>query len=162
MNITSSSYFLQEYNNTVISNETVRLLLSCVRLDNVKDTYGKIYSLVGDNIQKEPWASTRRLIISYLNTLYFSRDLVSDEFWFEMGDRLTKVCSVSIVLEGLNLKSFNMTSEPKTSNIPNCLVGIMDKLHSDEYKQMCNNFYMEHKNRIDNDSYMYESLYLGN
>lgn len=68
----------------------------------------------------------RRAIIGYLNDVHFTSEALPDAWWFEMHTRLQKLCVVSAVLEGLNLRSFGAT--PEASDIPQALVGVMLKI----------------------------------
>lgn len=124
----SSAELLRRYNVELMSFESVRKLMASVAQNAQEETVSFINSMTTvrkaiDQIGLESTSQARRHIIGYLNDVYFTpEDQISDEWWFEMHTRLQKLCIVSMILEGDNLRSFGVI--PNESDIPQALVGI--------------------------------------
>jgi len=119
---------IKEYNNDLLSDARVRSLLASVVQDPQNETVNfeeSAYS-VRNGTKLIDNGEVRRKIIGWLNLVWFSRESLSTEWWFEMHTRLQKLLIVSMILEGDNLRSMGAT--PDKSDIPQCLVGIKYEL----------------------------------
>lgn len=124
----ASAKLLRYYNVDLMSFEVVRKLMASVTQNAQDETVSFVDSM--ESVRKamnqmgpESTGHARRQIIGYLNDVYFTpQDQISDEWWFEMHTRLQKLCIVSMILEGDNLRSFGVV--PNECDIPQALVGI--------------------------------------
>lgn len=122
---------IRKYNTDLMSDSLIRSLMSSVAQDAQNETISFAESVprlrkIVSETSRDTLQTARRSIIGYLNDVYFTSRAVPLEWWFEMHTRLQKLCVVSMVLEGLNLRSFG--AKPEESDIPQALVGIMLKV----------------------------------
>lgn len=119
---------LRRYNTELISNPDVRSFMAAVSQDPQKETVAFNESITpirnyASQIGPERTGQARRLIIGYLNDVFFTPFTdIPLQWWFEMHTRLIKVCTVSMVLEGDNLRSFGAV--PGEDDIPQALIGV--------------------------------------
>lgn len=110
---------IQSYNSKLMANDDIRMLMASLiqdpeseQLDETKSKIA-IKNIVTNNMAL--LGTPRRAIIGWLNECNFA-DL-TDKFWFEMHTRMHKILTVSIVLEGMNLKKM----DPQSSDIPTAI-----------------------------------------
>lgn len=123
---------LRRYNVELMSYAPVRQLMASVTQNPQNETISYVESM--DSVRKavkelgpEMSGQARRYIIGYLNDVYFTKqDELTDEWWFEMHTRLQKLCAVSMILEGDNLRSFG--ADPQKDDIPQALIGIFSTI----------------------------------
>lgn len=133
-NIMEAGVLLDEYNNNLMSNEHIRFLLRNVNQNAQNETIDldksneQLSNLIRSNSELYLGAP-RRAIIGWLNKVYFCSvaSKLPIEFWWEMNTRLTKLTTVSLILERENLKSFGV-EKLSEMDIPQCLVHVTDSL----------------------------------
>jgi hypothetical protein len=126
--MSDAASLLRRYNTELMSSRSVRQLMSSVSQDAQNETISYRESMVSVRnavqlIGPDSVGEARRSIIGYINDVYFTQNnTLSDEWWFEMHTRLQKLCVVSMILEGDNLRSFGAI--PQNDDIPQALVGV--------------------------------------
>jgi hypothetical protein len=99
-------------------------------------------------------------LIGWLNSVFFSMDQIHPnscsmnlKWWWEMGHRIRKAITVSVVLEKYNL--LGLGGKPQVNDIPQCLVELWDLLDYldlvDAYKTIRyqhQHMVQKHKNQI--------------
>lgn len=119
---------ITDYNTKLMANGTVRTLMAALVQDPLRETVDLVQSkdsVLAAEVQSTDRSVARRLIIGWLNQLYFSDpdgETIPIQWWWEMHTRIQKLLVVSMVLESANLSSFGCT--PQKTDIPQCLVGL--------------------------------------
>lgn len=114
---------IDSYNNKLMADGNVRNLARAVTQDPQNETVDMIKS--AETVRRavvDDGGVARRKIIAWLNSVFFSLEMLPIEWWFEMSTRIQKLLIVSMILEGDNLRSFGAI--PQTSDIPQCLTVI--------------------------------------
>jgi hypothetical protein len=122
---------IQSYNSKLMANDDIRMLMASLTQDPESEQLDEMKSKIAiENIVTKNMAllgTPRRAIIGWLNECNFA-DL-TNKFWFEMHMRMHKILTVSIVLEGMNLKKMGVKN-PQSSDIPTAITYL--------YTMMCN------------------------
>lgn len=113
---------IQSYNSKLMANDDIRMLMASLIQDPESEQLDEMKSKIAiNNIVTNNMAllgTPRRAIIGWLNECNFA-DL-TDKFWFEMHTRMHKILTVSIILEGMNLKKMGV-KDPQSSDIPTAI-----------------------------------------
>lgn len=120
---------IAKYNDVLMSDSRVRKLMKTIVQDPTTETQDNnaskaaLLELLRDDASYlgEP----RRAIIAWLNECYYS--VLTRKFWFEMHTRMHKILTVSIVLEGQNLRKFGV-EKPKKSDIPTAITHLYNEM----------------------------------
>ena len=136
------------------------LMKECLVDDSAKEiidfkaTHERTKKFVGSH--PEILRNERRVVIAWLNSVWYQLDTVSVEWLFEMSYRIRKIIAITVTLERLNLESFG--GKPEKCDIPQSIVHIYNRLMTLEEKTfpMMRKMFVELVNKYDEFKNYYE------
>lgn len=143
--LSSSAILVSDYMTNVVTNATVRSLISLVDLNDMIITRTNVIAQINNNIRNNPYIGAKNIVKGYLDKVYFSRDTLGIDFWVEMEVRLKKLTILSLILERLMLASVDARYIPVTRDVPQSLAFIYYYLNSDAFHRSKNQHIADHE-----------------